>query len=72
MNTLPLVKPEVANQLRDAQREADQAIVNGLNERIARLESEIEELKADNARLEAWVKSEKRTYKLQHSRPEYY
>jgi uncharacterized small protein (DUF1192 family) len=72
MNTLPLVKPEVADHLRDTQREADQAIVNELNERIVKMESAIEELKADNARLEAWVKSEKRTYRLQQVRPDYY
>jgi uncharacterized small protein (DUF1192 family) len=72
MNILSLVKPDVADHLRDAQREADQAIVNELNERIIKMESAIEELKADNARLEAWVKSEKRTYRLQQVRADYY
>ena len=63
---LPAVKPEVIDNLRDAQREADQRVVNELREKIKRLESRIADLEVDNNRLEAWLQSEKMTQKIQH------
>jgi len=69
MNALPPVNPEVADRLRDAQRDADQKVVDELHDKITKLEEKIEELKAENDRLEAWVKSEKKTYRLQFFGP---
>jgi phage shock protein A len=63
------VNPEVPDKLRDAQRDADQKIVNELSEKTSRLEAKIEELETENNRLEAWVKSEKKTYRLQYLGP---
>ena len=70
MNTnLPIVKPETDDKLRDAQRNADQSVVDELKSRIEKLESRLEEMKTENERLEAWLKSEKRTYRLQYFGP---
>jgi phage shock protein A len=66
---LQSVNPDVPDKLRDAQREADQKTVNEMNEKISRLEAKIEELKTENDRLEAWVKFEKKTYRLQYFGP---
>lgn len=66
---LQSVNPDVPDKLRDAQREADQKTVNEMNEKISRLEAKIEELKTENDRLEAWVKTEKKTYRLQYFGP---
>jgi predicted RNase H-like nuclease (RuvC/YqgF family) len=67
--TLQTVKPEMSDKLRDAQREADQKVVGELEDKICKLENKLEEVKAENDRLEAWVKSEKRTYRLQYYGP---
>ena len=69
MNTLPLVNPEVVSSERDAQRDADQKIVDELGEKMSKLESRIEDMKTENDRMEAWLKSEKRTYRLQYYGP---
>jgi phage shock protein A len=67
MNTvLPPVEPGTSDRLRDAQRKADQKTVDELIEKVSKLESKLEELKTENQRLEAWLKSEKRTYRLQY------
>ena len=66
---LQSVNPEMPDKLRDAQREADQKIVNEIEDKLARLENKLEEMKTENERLEAWVKSEKRTYRLQYYGP---
>ena len=67
MNTaLPTISPEKADNLRDAQRNADQEVVNDLREKILKLEEKVTELKAENERLEDWLKSEKMTHKLQY------
>jgi predicted RNase H-like nuclease (RuvC/YqgF family) len=63
------VNPETDDQLRDAQREADQKVVDELKARVDKLESKLDELKMENERLEAWLKSEKRTYRLQYFGP---
>jgi phage shock protein A len=52
--------------LRDTQRQADQKVVDELVEKVFKLENKIEELKTENQRLEAWLKSEKTTYRLQY------
>lgn len=67
MNTvLQTVDSGTADRLRDVQRETDQKVVDELNEKISKLESKLEELKTENQGLEAWLKSEKRTYRLQY------
>jgi predicted RNase H-like nuclease (RuvC/YqgF family) len=67
MNTvLQTVESGTADRLRDVQRETDQKVVDELNEKISKLESKLEELKTENQGLEAWLKSEKRTYRLQY------
>ena len=66
---LHTVNPETPDKLRDAQRNADQKIVDELRDKIARLEAKIDELKAENEGLEAWIKSEKSTYRLQYPGP---
>ena len=66
VNVLPAVNPEQADNLRDAQREADQQIVNELNDKIARLEAKIDELKVEVEGLNEWLKSEKMTHKMQY------
>ena len=63
------MKPETPDKLRDAQREADQKVVDELKDKISKLENKLEEMKTENERLEAWVKSEKRTYRLQYFGP---
>jgi phage shock protein A len=67
--TLQTVDPETPDKLRDAQRDSDQKIVDELKDRVTKLENKLEELKAENERLEAWVKSEKKTYRLQYYGP---
>jgi len=67
--TLQTVNPETQDKLRDTQRDADQKIVDELKDRVTKLENKLEELKAENERLEAWVKSEKKTYRLQYYGP---
>jgi len=67
--TLQTIKPETQDKLRDAQREADQKVVGELEDKIGKLENKVEEMKAENERLEAWVKTEKRTYRLQYFGP---
>ena len=64
--SLPVVSPETLDKLRDAQREADQKVVNELTEKIIRLESKIEELKVEVEGLQEWLRSEKMTHKMQH------
>ncbi len=66
---LQTVNPEIPDKLRDAQRDANQKIVDELKDRVTKLENKLEEMKAENERLEAWVKSEKRTYRLQYYGP---
>ena len=67
MNTaLPTVSPDKTDSLRDAQREADQEVVNDLREKILKLEEKISELKAENEKLEDWLRSEKMTHKIQY------
>jgi predicted RNase H-like nuclease (RuvC/YqgF family) len=66
---LQAVKPEMPDRLRDVQRDADQKIVDELRDKITRLEARLEEMKTENERLEAWLKSEKRTYRLQYYGP---
>ncbi len=63
---LRTLKPETIDELRDAQRDSDQKVVNELASRVAKLEERLEELKTENERLEAWLKSEKQTYRLQY------
>lgn len=67
--TLQIVNPETPDKLRDAQREADQKVVDELKDKIGKLENKLEDMKTENERLEAWVKSEKRTYRLQYFGP---
>jgi len=67
--SLQTVNPETPDRLRDTQRDADQKVVDELSERVTKLESKIEEMKIENGRLEAWLKSEKRTYRLQYYGP---
>jgi hypothetical protein len=70
MNTfLQLVNPERPDKLRDAQRDADQKMVDELKDKIVKLENKIEEMKIENDKLEAWVKFEKKTYRLQYFGP---
>jgi phage shock protein A len=64
--TLQTVNPEMSDKLRDAQRDADQKVVDELREKLNKLENKIEDMKTENERLEAWVKSEKKTYRLQY------
>ena len=66
---LQAVNPEMPDRLRDVQRDADQKVVDELRDKISRLEDRLEEMKTENERLEAWVKSEKRTYRLQYYGP---
>jgi hypothetical protein len=66
---LHIVSPETPDKLRDAQRDADQKIVDELEDKVLKFESKLEDLKTENGRLEAWVKSEKRTYRLQYYGP---
>ena len=67
MNTsLQTFEPETPNKLRDSQKDADQKVVDELSEKVSKLENKIEELKTENQRLEAWLKSEKTTYRLQY------
>jgi len=67
MNTsLQILEPETTDKLRDSQKDADQKVVDELIEKILKLENKIEELKTENQRLEAWLKSEKTTYRLQY------
>jgi len=54
------------DKLRDLQRDADQKVVDEMIEKVSKLENKIEELKTENQRLEAWLKSEKTTYRLQY------
>ena len=63
---LQAVNPEMPDRLRDSQRDMDQKVVDELGEKIDKLENKIEEMKTENDRLEAWVKSEKRTYRLHY------
>ncbi len=65
-SALPTINPEKEDKLRDAQREADQEVVNDLREKILRLDEKIAELKAENERLEDWLRSEKMTHKIQY------
>ncbi|RJO61370.1 MAG: hypothetical protein C4542_06325 [Dehalococcoidia bacterium] len=67
--TLQVVNPETPDRLRDVHREADQKVVDELRDKINKLENKLEEMKTENERLEAWVKSEKRTYRLQYFGP---
>ena len=67
--TLQTVNPETPGKLRDAQRDADQKIVDELRDRISKLENKLEDLKIENEKLEAWVKVEKKTYRLQYYGP---
>jgi predicted RNase H-like nuclease (RuvC/YqgF family) len=66
---LQTVSPEKEDKLRDSQRDADQKIVDELRDKIARLEAKLEDVQAENERLEAWVKFEKKTYRLQYIGP---
>jgi predicted RNase H-like nuclease (RuvC/YqgF family) len=66
---LASISPEIADKLRDDQRKTDQKVVDELAKRIEKLESRLEELKTENQRLEAWLKSEKQTYRLQYFGP---
>ena len=67
MNTsLQTFEPETPDNLRDSQKDADQKVVDELIEKVSKLENKIEELKTENQRLEAWLKSEKTTYRLQY------
>ena len=66
---LRTIKPENVDELRDAQREADQKVVDELASKVMKLEEKLEELKTENERLEAWLKSEKQTYRLQYFGP---
>ena len=66
---LQAINPETPDALRDAQREADQKIVDELAEKLRKLEEKVDELKTENGRLEAWLKSEKTTYRLQYYGP---
>jgi hypothetical protein len=66
---LPVINPETADKLRDLQHKADLKIVREMANRIEKLESKLEELKTENVRLEAWLKSEKHTYRLQYFGP---
>ncbi len=68
-NKLRRVSPETADALRDAQLKADQKMVDELAAKVAKLEEKLEELKTENERLEAWLKSEKQTYRLQYYSP---
>jgi chaperonin cofactor prefoldin len=63
---LATVSPEIADKLRDDQRKSDQKVVDELAKRVEKLESRVDELKTENQRLEAWLKSEKQTYRLQY------
>ncbi len=63
---LQVVESDTVDRLRDAQRQADQKVVTELSEKISKLENKLEELKTENQRLEAWLKSEKTTYRLQY------
>jgi phage shock protein A len=63
------VSPDMPDKLRDAQRDADQKIVDELRDRISKLENKLEDLKIENEKLEAWVKVEKKTYRLQYYGP---
>jgi enterochelin esterase-like enzyme len=65
-NKLKTVSPDTADALRDAQRKADQKVVDELVARVVKLEEKLDELKTENERLEAWLKSEKQTYRLQY------
>jgi phage shock protein A len=67
--TLQIVNPETLDKLRDTQRDADQKIVDELRDKITKLENKLEDMKTENERLEAWVKSEKKTYRLQYYGP---
>jgi predicted RNase H-like nuclease (RuvC/YqgF family) len=70
MNTaLPHVSPDIPDKLRDAQRDADQKIVDELRDKISKLENKLEDMKIESDKLEAWVKSEKKTYRLQYYGP---
>ncbi|GEM_PF-3046917 len=67
MNTsLQTFEPGMPDKLRDLQRDADQKVVDEMIEKVSKLENKIEELKTENQRLEAWLKSEKTTYRLQY------
>jgi phage shock protein A len=66
---LPQVSPDMPDKLRDAQRDADQKVVDELKDKISKLENKLEDMKTENERLEAWVKSEKKTYRLQYYGP---
>jgi len=66
---LQTVNPETLDRLRDAQRDADQKIVDELRDRISKMENKLEDLKIENEKLEAWVKVEKKTYRLQYYGP---
>jgi hypothetical protein len=63
---LPPVNPDKPDKLRDAQLEADQKIVNELNDKIEKLESKVQELKVEVDGLQEWLKSEKMTHKMQY------
>jgi phage shock protein A len=64
--SLQTFEPERSDNLRDSQKDADQKVVDELVEKVSKLENKIEELKTENQRLEAWLKSEKTTYRLQY------
>jgi phage shock protein A len=64
--SLQTFEPERPDNLRDSQKDADQKVVDELVEKVSKLENKIEELKTENQRLEAWLKSEKTTYRLQY------
>jgi len=66
---LQAVNPEMPDKLRDSQRDADQKVVEELKDKISKLENKLEDMKTENERLEAWVKSEKKTYRLQYFGP---
>ena len=64
--SLQTFESETPDKLRDSQKDADQKVVDELIEKVSKLENKIEELKTENQRLEAWLKSEKTTYRLQY------